>query len=100
MEYKGTKLNVYRYLKEEPKARERVNKYKTITNLINKLGGQSNELHKSELVKIVYYAIKYDRDLRHIKQKNKELRGHDWNTKEKYTRKALLEYGYRKAPEV
>ena len=92
--YKGTKLTVYRYLKKQPKARERKNKYKTITNLIQSVHPQSKEVDKNELIKWIWLAIKYDRDIRHIKQKNKELRGSDWSTKEKYTKKALLEYGY------
>lgn len=95
MQYRGTKLTVYRYLKEKPKARERINKYKTITNIIQKVVHESNILDRNELARIVYLAIKYDRDIRHIKQNNRELRGTDWSNKKKYTRKALLEYGYR-----
>jgi hypothetical protein len=94
MQYKGTKLNAYRYLTDVPKARERVNKYKTVTNLIQNMNPIAKAIDKAELVRIVYYAIKYDRDIRHVKQKHKELRGTDWSSKKKYERKALLEYGY------
>lgn len=94
--YTGSKLNVYNYLKEYPQSRERINKYKTITNLIQRRYENAREIDKQELIHWLKLAIKYDRDLRHIKSKNKELRGNDWGNKAKYTNKALTEYGYLK----
>ena len=94
MNLKGTKLNVYRYLQETPKARERVNKYKTITHLVQRRFENAREIDKQELVHWLKLAIKYDRDLRFIKSKHKDLRGNDWANKKKYTNRALTEYGY------
>lgn len=95
MEYKGTKANVYDYLKKEPRARERRNKYKTITNLIQKRYKKAEKIDRAELVQWVFTAIKYDRDWRHVTQKHRNLQGKDYKEKARYTKKALLEYGYK-----
>jgi hypothetical protein len=92
---KGTKLNVYNYLKETPLARERVNKYKAITHLVQRRYDNASKIPKEELVHWIKLAIKYDRDLRHITKTYIHLRGSDYNNKKKLTNRALTEYGYK-----
>jgi hypothetical protein len=94
MFYKGTKQNMYRYLLKEPRARERANKYKTLTNLVIKRFPEAGDVDKQKLIEWIYYAIKQDRNWRWLLQHHEELQGKDYKDKKRLVKKALLEYGY------
>jgi predicted AAA+ superfamily ATPase len=90
--YTGSKLNVYRYLKEEPKARERSNKNRALANLLFKKFPQLQELDKDLLEDIARYTTKIDRNWRKVLEEKPELRGSDYlKTKRSSQVKALKE---------
>jgi hypothetical protein len=90
--YKGSKLNVYRYLKEEPKARERSSKNRALANLLFKKFPQLQEFDKDLLEEIAKYTTKIDRNWRRVLEEKPELRGSDYDLTKRSTQvKALKE---------
>lgn len=93
--YTGSKLNVYRYLKEEPRARERANKNRALANLLFKRFPQLQEFDKDLLEEIAKYTTKIDRNWRKILEEKPSLRGSDYEKTKKTTQKPVLkELGY------
>lgn len=76
--YKGIKLNVYRYLQEQPLARERSNRYRTIANLLQRRYPELEKIDKGFLALITKYAIDSDRYIRKVQEEKPDTRGSDY----------------------
>ena len=90
--------HIKKYLESEPLARERKNKNRAIGNIIaSKYGHKEGEMYELKVDKVtmadlISDAINYDRYWRQCLEKNPELRGSDYQTKQEYEslhRKAL-----------
>lgn len=95
--YRNVRANVYRFLREQPKARERSNKNRALANLIMRRFVELREMDKDIITKIVEYTITADRDWRWILERHEELRGSDYGEKKKLEQEKLIELGYNTA---
>lgn len=106
---------MYDYLVKEPKARERANKNRAIGNLIGKKYGKpvynmptgnpnltqfshfdfDVNITKEVIADLVGEVLTADRAWRKVLEANPELRGNDYNEKEKLELEAQLKLGYR-----
>jgi hypothetical protein len=95
MQLKGTKLNVFKYLEEEPKARERKNKPRALANLLFRRFPELQELDKDKLEQIASFIVSSERSWRKILQEHPRLRGSDYEKSKKPSQKKVLdELGY------
>ena len=96
MQLKGTKLNVYRYLKEEPRSRERKNKPRALANLLYRRFPELQHLDKDKLEQIASYVVSAERSWRKILADHPSLRGSDYEkTKKKSQEPILKELNYK-----
>jgi len=91
MQLKGTKLNVYRYLKEEPRSRERKNKPRALANLLYRRFPELQHLDKEKLEQIASYVVSTERNWRRILQEKPELRGSDYFKGKKKSQEKVLQ---------
>jgi hypothetical protein len=80
------------YLEQQPKARERKNKYRALGNIL--LEKYKVELSKEMMENIVYDAVSGDRHWRKILEERPELRGTDYSEKEVLEQQKQIELGY------
>lgn len=83
------------YLTEEPRARERFNRYKTIRNLILKEFPSFADIPKDRIEEIAYNAVHFSRTIQRAQQLDKTLRGSDYEEKKvELEQEAEIELGY------
>lgn len=85
---------VKNYLKEEPRARERLHKDRALVNLLIKRFPAMKWIEKGTLIRFVKDYSSMDRAWRQILEEHEELRGVDYNQKEIVSQKKQLELGY------
>lgn len=92
------KKDLYQYLVNEPRARERKFKDRGVVNvLINKPRyHELRNIDKETLVEFVREHETYMRSWRQILEKTPELRGKDYETKQKAVKNKLKELGYER----
>lgn len=66
------------YLRQEPRARERANRYKAIRNLILKELPSYKDIPKEKIEEIAFQSVQINRCIQRAQQLNKELRGSDY----------------------
>lgn len=82
------------YLKKQPLARERKNKDRAIVNLLLEKYPRLALIDKLILIDFVKDHNSYDRAWRKVTEENEELRGKDYNEKQKLEEKKMIELGY------
>lgn len=82
------------YLVEIPQARERHNKVRAISNLLQKTHPAIRNISKEVMIEIVDEVISYERYWRKILQDTPELRGNDYDSKRKVVQTKIMELGY------
>lgn len=98
------KYLVENYLREDSRFRERTNKDRGIVNLlINRYGLhhaiERGEITKDRIIALVQDYASMDRYWRQCLEKNSELRGSDYEDKDVFEFKKLVELGYH-APQA
>lgn len=78
---KSRLLKVENYLRNEPRARERYNRYKTIRNLILKEFPNLTDISKDKIEEIAFQAVHFSRCIQRAQQLNRDLRGLDYEDK-------------------
>lgn len=82
------------YLKDNPRGRERRNKVRCISNVIQKYHPSVSDLPWEVMSDIVDEIIAYERYWRKILLENPELRGKDYETKRSVVQRKQIELGY------
>lgn len=83
-----------KYLTEEPKARERVNKVRALCNLLQRNHPSIQGIPKKVMEEIIDETISYERYWRKILLDHPELRGKDYNEKTRLSQEAQVNLGY------
>ena len=83
-----------RYLQDEPRARERHNKVRAITNFMRRSHPTLQSISVDLMSKFIDEIIALERYWRKILLDNPELRGHDYNTKKITVQNAQIRLGY------
>lgn len=89
-----------RYLQDEPKARERVNKVRAIANLLQRNHPSIQGVSKEVFTEIIDETIAYERYWRKILLEHPHLRGADYETKRKVVQKKQIELGYESGANI
>lgn len=92
--YKGLQGKLYEYLKIEPRARERHFKDRACVNLLLEKYPTLKEIPKEMLIAFVQDYNSLDRYWRLLTAAFPELRGSDYDTKEKVETRKELSLGY------
>lgn len=82
------------YLEDNPRARERRNKVRCISNIMRKYHPSLKDFPNELMEEIVDEIIAYERYWRKILVDNPELQGTDYNTKKIMVQKKQIELGY------
>lgn len=92
---KTIKERIHTYLSEEPRARLRVNRFRTIANLIIEENGLPTS--KESLIDALHSAESINRIIRQVQQENPELRDFTdkEDTKEILEQSKMLDLGYQ-----
>jgi hypothetical protein len=92
----NTKKLVENYLKTEPRARERANRYKTIANLLMPRYGLDLEdkALKDKIVGLLGDAESVNRAIRQAQEHDETLRGNDYGEKERLEQEKQVSLGY------
>ena len=85
-------------IEENPKFRERKNKYKATAHLLLDRYPTLKFMSDSMIEDVVFDAIKADREWRKILQDNPDLRGSDYSDKDELEERAREELGYSITP--
>lgn len=90
------KRTVEKYLESEPLARERRSKDRAIVNILLKIHPDFNQrtVSKETLVEIFGNFASMDRYWRQLMEEREDLRGTDYETKEKVSQEKQIELGY------
>lgn len=95
------KIAIENYLKEEPKFRERRSKDRGLVNLLMKqydslrISIDRGIISKDTVIAIVQDYASMDRMWRKTLEEQPELRGSDYDNKDQFEAKKLVELGYR-----
>ncbi len=89
-----------KYLQDEPRARERVNKVRAICNLLQRNHPVLQTISPEVIVEIIDETIAYERYWRKILLDNPELRGKDYQTKKEVVQKYQIGLGYESGAHV
>ena len=81
-----------KYLEIEPKARERSNKNRAIGNLL--IENYFLKIDKATMQEIVGEVLSLDRQWRKLLEENPELRGKDYDDKDKLSQEKQVSLGY------
>ena len=85
---------IFNYLNIEPRARERKNYSRAMINLLLENYPELKELPKDKLVDFCRDFESYARIWRKVVEENKDLRGKDYNTKDKMEGEYQINIGY------
>lgn len=93
MNYHGLQGQLYRYLQEEPKARERRAKDRALCNLLIRNYPALRNIPKETLIEVVRDFNALDRYWRLLTSLHPELRGSDYDTKQVVEERKQLQLG-------
>lgn len=82
------------YLEQTPRGRERRNKVRCVSNIIQKNHPSIQGIPPEVMCEIVDEVISYERYWRKILLEHPHLRGTDYNTKKMVVQKKQMELGY------
>ena len=85
---------IYNYLTEEPKARERHLHQRGMVNLLLEKYPELKEIPKDKLVDFCHDFESYCRIWRKVVEENESLRGKDYDTKQEVEENYQLKIGY------
>lgn len=85
---------IYNYLIREPKARERHLHQRAMVNILLEKYPELKEIPKDKLVDFCHDFESYCRIWRKVVEENENLRGLDYNTKDKVEQEYMLRVGF------
>lgn len=95
MKFSNNKKEVFDYLEQEPRFRERSNRERGIINLLLKRYPKLAEVGKDTLIEFCHDFTSMDRCWRKILEEKKSFRGSDYQDKEELEEEARLDLGYK-----